>query len=430
MHLVRRFYKSQLVRGSFFIFLAQNAANFGNFLYNLLMGRLLSAADYGNLGALLSFLSILAMPLAVFQLFIVKTVSSLSGKNDLQSTGRFISQMRWKVALIAVFSGLILYLAGQHIVRFLRLIDILPFYLIILMLVISPPAVLNRSVLHGLLKFPLLALNSLVEICLKLAVSVILVVFQFGLFGALFGTTIGALTSFILTAIELKLIFKGSAVKNVDQKTVLPKWNEVFPVALTTAALTIFFSMDVVLVRHFFDDLSAGQYVALSTLGRIPFYMVGPIVSVMFPIISGRVSNKSPYMLPLLGSLVLSLCVSLLFIFIYFFAPKLVITLFYGNRFLEVAPIMGIFAFFMSLYSLNSILTYFLLSVSTYKPLYILFFISLSPSVLIFINHQSLTVIVLINIFVSLIYLSFAAFFVYQKEKKYIYNIIGKISSL
>ena len=54
MGLVRRIYFSQLVRGSLFVFIAGNFASFGNFLYNLAMGRMLSPANYGELEAVLS----------------------------------------------------------------------------------------------------------------------------------------------------------------------------------------------------------------------------------------------------------------------------------------------------------------------------------------------------------------------------------------
>src|SRR3989338_4207332 len=72
--------RSKLIRGSAVVFIGNNILSFGNFLYNLAMGRMLGPEKYGDLGALFSILALLSTPLYILGLFIVKQTSSYWGQ--------------------------------------------------------------------------------------------------------------------------------------------------------------------------------------------------------------------------------------------------------------------------------------------------------------------------------------------------------------
>ena len=58
--------------------------------------------------------------------------------------------------------------------------------------------------------------------------------------------------------------------KVVDAKPIYKYSRLVFIVLLT---LTLFYSLDVMLVKHYFDSLQAGYYAAFAILGRIAFFV-------------------------------------------------------------------------------------------------------------------------------------------------------------
>src|SRR3990167_9871181 len=124
----------------------------------------------------------------------------------------------------------------------------------------------------------------------------------------------------------------------------------------------------------------------------------------MFPLISSRVSGGQPYILPLLGTLVLSLFLSMGIIFSYFLFPKFIVGIIFGSQYYGIIPYLGIFSFFMMVYTINSILNYFLLSISYYEPMLKLFLISLLQGVLIYFFHNSLYDVIWVNILVSILY--------------------------
>jgi len=172
-------------------------------------------------------------------------------------------------------------------------------------------------------------------------------------------------------------------------------------------------------VRHFFPADISGEYVALSTMGKIIYYGVGPVISVMFPVISTRVISGLPYILPLLGTLVMSLGLSVILIFAYFLFPRFIVGILFGSKFYGVVPYLGLFSFFIAIYSLDSILTYYLLSISYYRPVFLLFPIALLQGILILIFHSSLTEVIWVNIASSLLYLVIILFFVIKKEYRW-----------
>ena len=161
-------------------------------------------------------------------------------------------------------------------------------------------------------------------------------------------------------------------------------------------------------------------------MGKIVYYAVGPISSVMFPLISSRANSGTPYLLPLLGSLSMVLGIGSIISFVFFMFPKVIFSILFAGKYLTVTSYLGPYSLFMILFSVNSVLTYFLLSVSYYKPMPLLFTISMLQGGLLILFHNSIDQFIWINIFVSLLYFTAASFFVWQKEKKVLTHILLK----
>lgn len=425
MRLIRRIYYSPLVRGSFLIFIAQNFANFGNFIYNLSMGRLLGPKLYGDLGSLFSTLIILSVPLAVLNLLVVKKVASFWGKKNISAIRSLFSYLTPRLFFSGIIFCTIYIILSPILSNFLQLDNVLPVVLISFFFILNLPITANRAVLQGTLSYSYLAINSITEISLKVIVSVLLVFFNLKLTGALLGPLVGTTTGYILSFIELKFIFSKSKVKKTsffdkNSKTVL------ISLLLMTLSLIMFVNMDIILVKHFFTPFQAGEYVALSTVSKIIYYAVGPVIIVMFPTISSRISSGLPYILPLLGTLVVTLGVSSLMIFINFFFPKLVIGILFGAKYYGAASYLGIFSFFITIFTVNSILTHFFISVSYYKPLPFLFLAPILQTILMLFFHQTISQIIWINIFTSLVYFFIALPSLWIKEKQTIIKLFHK----
>lgn len=422
MSLLKRLTGSRLVRGSFLIFIGNNIAGLGNFLYNLLMARFLSPEIYGDLGAVFSVLILLGVPLGILNLLVVKSVSVYWGKKEKERIRAMLACLTPRLFIAGIIFCIVILLVSRNLSQFLNLENSLPMAIIALFFILSCPTVLNRAILQGTLSFQYLTINTVVEISLKLIVSVVLVVLNLKLTGALLGPLIGGVAAYLLTFWQMRLIFEN--IKRQRKYKKLLSSFYIPPVFFTSFALTLLFTMDMILVRHFFPSRVAGEYAALSTIGKIIYYIIGPVIGVMFPLVSSRKSSGLPYLMPLMGSLVISLGLSTIIISGYFLFPKLIVGLLFGSKYYGVIPYLGIFSFYISLYSINAILTYFLLSVSYYLPIYVLFGVSCLQGLLIFFLHSSIAQVIWINILVSIVYLIFALYFVWNKEEKLIKKMV------
>ena len=423
--MFRRIVNSQMTRGSVIIFIGTNIGNFINLLFNFSMGRLLGPVKYGELGALFSSSILIGVLLSILSLFTVKAVSSYWGKKDLGKIRAFHTFLTPRLFLLSFLICILLLIITPKMSGFLYLDSFTPFILVALSFILSGPATFNKGILQGVLAFSYVTVNGVVEVVLKLIISVILVILNFGLIAPVLGALLGGMVGYILTVVELKIIFRDVVYK----KNSLVSWDllkSFFPVTLASLTLAVFLNIDIILVRHFFSGSIAGEYVALSTISKIIFYGIGPVISVMFPLISTRSSNGLPYLIPLLGTLVISLGLSAVIMFIFFLFPKLVIGLLFGGSYLSITAYLGLFSFFITIFSLNSILTYFLLSVSYYRPIYPLFLISLLQGVFIFIFHDNIWQVIWVNIAVSILYFMAIAFFVLKKEGSIIYKFMLK----
>lgn len=426
---LKRLKGSDLVRGSIFIFIANNTVNFGNFLYNLMMGRLLGPEKYGELGALLSILVITGVPLSILSLLIIKLVSSYWGKGELGKIYSLYLVLTPRLFLSGFLASIIMVLFIPQIAGFLYINSYLPLIIITFYLTISFPATLNKSIFSGSLYFSFLTLNSFVEVLTKLLLSFTFVLNNLDVSGALLGAFLATVIRYLLATFELRMII--GKVKNISmhiEKEMLLK--TFFPVFMVSFALTSFFTVDIIMVRHFFPATEAGDYVAVSTIAKIIYYAVGPIIGVMFPIISSRVSGGKSYILPLLGTLVMTLFISSGAMFIYFLIPQVIIGFLYGDKYISASVYLGLFSFFITIYTINSILTHFLLSISYYKPLFLLFIISLLQGVFIFIFHNNINEVIWVNITVSIVYLTVVSLFVVRKEYKVVRKISEKLNNL
>ena len=154
---------------------------------------------------------------------------------------------------------------------------------------------------------------------------------------------------------------------------------------------------------------------------------MGPVITVMFPLVSSRKSAGYSYLMPLLGSLLISVGLSLSIMLLFFLAPEMIVRILFGNKYPLVVPHLTHFSFFIAFYSLNTILTYFLLSASYHRSLFFLFTAALSQWLLLLVFHNSIYQVININILVSIIYFILAFYFFLIKEYNNLLNLYVKL---
>lgn len=392
-------------------------AGFGNYLYHLLMGRMLGPVDYGILASLISLLYLLGIPIGTFSLVIVKFVSMLKGQKKLEAVSVLFRALRQKALLYGLIGLLLFSALTPLLATFLHLDSILPLLIIGIIAFITVMTMVNQATLQGLLRFGYLSASNIIGVILKVGFAVLLVIWGFKVYGALFACIIGGVAGYFFTLFALRLLPQAKGKEKERDFNSQEMFAFAIPVFFSTLSFTSLYTTDIILVRHFLDAHQAGFYAALATLGKIVCFVSAPIILVMFPMVSERYANGKHYRPLLFTSLKLVGLVCLGITTVYFLFPRLMVRILFGSAYLTAAPYLGLFGIFLSFYSFSFLLVNFYLSISRTRVVVFPLVAAILQIVLISLFHQSLGQVVRISILTTALLL-FSLLLYYQKSEK------------
>ena len=406
---------SQFLGGSFITVLGSLLAGFLGYLYHLLMGRLLGPSEYGVLASLLSLLYVFSVPTATFSLVATKFAA------DFKKSQSFLEKTEKKSFLFSLLFFLFFGALTPLIASFLHLQALLPILLIGLCLALGFLVTFKGAILQGRLNFVPLAVGGTANAAIKLLLGIIFVYFGLGINGAILPMVIGAIFSYFyfqhfLTSKEVMVKEETSSPK-LTNKEILDYTKPIFFFTLSFALL---YSLDVIFARHFLAPQEAGWYGALSTLGKIIYFLVSPLSLVLFPMASRKKSQEEKSDRLFRFSFSLAILIAIFLTAAYFLFPNLILRVFYGEQFLPAAAYLGLFGVFLSFYSLAYFLGNFMLSQEKTKPVAFLPFLALLLQVvLILFFHENILAILGASIFAcGLLFLSFLVYYLISKQQK------------
>jgi O-antigen/teichoic acid export membrane protein len=375
---------NQLLSSSFLMLIGMNFYNFGQFVYHFIAGRMLGTSSYGDLATLITILGFFAIVQNAVGLTIVKYIASIKGENERKGFIKWVILMNFWGGL---FIGTLFIISTPLLSKFLNIQEIGIFLLFgpILWLYLLASSV--RSVLQGLLQFKQYILSFLTESIVKTILIVVLVALGLKLIGAVVSILIGTIASLLVAFLTIKKYLNVDKLKPVDFSALL-KYS--MATLFQGLALTSMYSMDLVLVKHFFNSADAGIYASVAVLGRVVFFGATPIAHVTFPMIAGRHRDRKPYNNLLYLSILLVGFFCTIITIGYLILPKLAINLLFGGGFLEGAPYLWLYGVFMSFLAIAMILTQFFLSIGKTKVISVFMGAAILQIILILMYHQNI----------------------------------------
>ena len=394
--------QNQLFSGSFVLMLGTTFANAGGYLYHLLMGRMLGPAGYGTLVSLISLLYLISVATTTLETVVVRYVSASRARGDHKAIyGLFVSF--YKVLLpLSVVLFILFSVFNPSFSNFLNLNDSntrLALFVVGITLLDKILFPINSGILRGSLNFSFLSFSSALNIIFRIGIGVVLVQMGFSVLGAMIGIVAADFLSYFVSFIPIKSIFQ---YRNADHDFRFKNNNLKFvPIFITTLGLTSLFSIDIVLVKHFFSPTEAGLYSAIAALGKIVVFASGVIPMVMLPLTVAKHEKGENSHSVLIQSLLLVAMMSIVITIIYFIFPELMIYLLYGNSYISAAPLLGLFAIFISFYSIINVLANFFLSTKESLPSYLILLGAFSQAILIILFHQTISSVIWVSILIS-----------------------------
>ncbi len=366
MNRVLKLIKHPLISGSSVILAASLFANIINYLFNLIMGRLLSPSDYGLMISLIS----VTLLFAIFQMSMTgvfaKFAAKFKARNDHAALATLtVSGFRLSLILSFIIFA-VLVIATPLLSSFLHVEDVKLMLLVDVFIFFSILISLPYGIFQGQMKIFTYSLFNILAAFLKIGVAVLLVIWEWKTLGAMTGIAIsGMITCIVATLVALSQNKKHlEGVDKVDNSMATEFRVYTIYFFMATLGITLFTSVDTILARHFFSPLLAGQYAALSLMGKAIFYITFPIYFVFFPLIAQRKEKKENVLEVLIFATLLILAISAFSSLVYFFYPNIILAIFFPKpEYKLLAPYLGPFSLYILVFSLASLISNFLLSI-------------------------------------------------------------------
>ncbi|NJE03857.1 capsular biosynthesis protein [Thermococcus sp. MV11] len=361
-----RITSQKFLRDTVIMMIAMTLSNFFNYLYQLLVGRLLTPQEYGELFSLLSLFYILSVLFTTINTSITKFTLIYGVRGEYGKIKAILINASRDFATLGMGMYGVLVLLSPFISKFLRIEN----NIFIVILFASMPFGLilpvYQGTLRGLQRFGALGVSVSSWAFFKLLFGFGLVLLGYGVLGGIIGVFLAHVATFVITLIFLRDLFDYEYDGLVDIGKIVQYGGLTF---LVTFAYTTMWNIDVIFVKHYLSPLEAGYYSAISVLGKIALFAPGAIGVVVFPKTAERYERGEQHFHLLLKALVLASLISGSVVLIYALFPEFIITFVYGEKYLGVAPYLWKYGLAMTFFALSGVIINYLLSIAEMRIL-------------------------------------------------------------
>jgi O-antigen/teichoic acid export membrane protein len=393
--------------------------NGGNYLYNLLLGRILGPAAFSDAAILITFLLILSFLGMTFQIVSAK-YAVLFKKNKLSLFTHSITKY---AVLTGVFIGVLVLFFNNELQILFHTKTATMFVIFSFGIPLYFLMSINRGLYQGQNRMNKLAITYQTEMASRLLLTITAVLLLPDVAPSIIVAT-GITISFVFGLFPFqKNIGKSIKIKkdlifiegSIDKKGIL-----------TFFILTAFYEFtqiiinnsDIILVKHYFDNQQAGYYASLALIGRVVYFVAWMFVMLLLPkVIQLKKEGKETQ--PLLMKYVSYITIlSTVIVLITFLFPETVVNLMFGKEYLSVAFLLWKYALATSIFAIANIFAYYFLSINQYIPVVVSAVMGLTQIGLIVLFHDSLQQVVHVQIIAMVILLfSQLSFFFYQNKQ-------------
>ncbi|MFV8378804.1 sugar isomerase [Flavobacterium sp. LB3R33] len=388
--------------------------NGGNYLYNLLLGRILGPAEFSDAAILITLLLILSFVGMTFQIVTAKYAVLLE-ENYLLT---FIKLITKYAAFLGVLFGISIVFFYQDLQAIFHTKTAWMFFIFGFGIPLYFLMSVNRGLYQGQNVLNKLATTYQTEMASRLVLTIGAIFLLPNIQSSIIVAS-GIVMSFVFGIFPFqKLIFKG--LKSVETP-------EIDTRSITTFfALTAFYELtqiiinnsDIILVKHFFDNQQAGLYASLALIGRVVYFVAWMFVMLLLPkVIQMKKENQDtlPILLKYVGYIVLLSTSIVLFTALF---PEFVVNVMFGKAYVSISFLLWKYALATSLFAVANIFAYYYLSLNQYLPVVVSAFLGSAQIGLIIAYHNSLEQVVHMQIIAMVILLFFQLCYFFYKNKK------------
>ncbi len=272
-------------KGAIYYILASAALNVTNFLFHVVVSRIIGPTAYGGLGAVLGLIALLTVPISALQIAVTQAVSAQ------QSTDGHSLHILVRRSIIAGVAGCFGTIALFPVLdSFLHFNSPTPIVLTGLWIPFAVLAAVLQGSLIGEYRFTSVAVASFVGGgIVRLVLGVIFALLGYGVAGAIVAT----LGAQVVTTVWLVVSTRHQTRRNLAVESISTARTDVAYSVSVLAGLSALTGVDTFLARHFLIANVAGQYAAGAIAAHIALFVPTAVVTITFPRFSDR--SDSPH---------------------------------------------------------------------------------------------------------------------------------------
>ena len=363
--------------------------NGGNYLYNLILGRILGPKQFADAAVLITFLLVLSFVAMTYQLLTAKF--SVVFENKVFNL--FISKIYKQALLVGVLLGLLIIVFAKQLQTLFNTTSSTMFVFFGLGVPLYFIMSVNRGIFQGKKSFKALSITYQGEMLSRLLITLGLI-YLFDLQSSIV-IAIGIILSFGFGLFPFKLKnirYKTKVVIDTSKKKAIR--NFFLITAFYEFTQIIINNSDILLVKHYFEAYEAGLYASLALIGRIVYFIAWMFVMLLLPtVIQLKKEGKSsaPILFKYVGYIAI---IALLIILVCGLFPETVIMLLFGESYISMAPLLWKYALATGLFAISNIFAYYYLSLDKYIPVIISGVFGMLQMGLVVFFHNSLNQVV------------------------------------
>lgn len=387
--------------------------NGGNYIYNLLLGRILGPKEFSDAAILITLLLVLSFVAMTFQLVVARFSVTIEG-NQLKAFMRYVFN---KAISVGVVLGVLVVLFAKQLQMFFNTSTSLMFVFFGCGVPLYFLMSVNRGFFQGKKEFKLLSITYQAEMLTRLLVTLFLL-YIFKIESSIL-IAIGVLVSLGVGLFPLK--FKPSILKVTS---VLPEIeiknirNFFMITAFYELSQIVINNSDILLVKHYFETYESGLYASLALIGRIVYFVAWMFVMLLLPtVVQLKKEGKSTTKILIKYVAYIFFIATLITVVCKLF-PTTIVHVLFGNRYVAIAPLLWRYALATGIFAVANIFAYYFLSLDTYIPVIVSGLFGTLQLVLIILNHSSLLQVVNMQIYAMLCLLVVQLFFFFLQTKR------------
>jgi O-antigen/teichoic acid export membrane protein len=254
-----------------------------NMLCRLLLGKMLTSEQYGEMETMMQIVAYAAAPIAAMQVILAREVAHSVGKGDEKHIGDLLWAATARMAFYSLIAIGLLTLVAPLIRDYFKLNSVWPVHATGAIVCSGFVLCVAQAGLIGKLRVKRWGVTGVVGPAFRIGFSWLLIRFGFGASGAL-----AALAGSNLLMGVAGLVFIRDLFANRARRALLlaPLAGHILPTIGIFWLISVIGGLDIFVVKRAYSSTVAGDYARVSALARLAMLFIGSIATVLFPWVS------------------------------------------------------------------------------------------------------------------------------------------------